>query len=160
MPPATTTEPFYPYFDTFRKDIKNLRRSSVRAVARAKNRTISSAMPTATQNSFVRTLRNSLRRRKKPDLSKELEVDENVNLNESQNDIKFTIKSNTENDAINVRHGLANYKCKYLGKREVGGKSGVNYTDEALRHFKTLRERKKPRIIIQGKGLWRSIRVT
>ena len=38
-------------------------------MARAKNRTISSAMPT-TQSSFVRTLRNSFRRRKKPDVSK------------------------------------------------------------------------------------------
>lgn len=149
MPPATTTENFAPHFDSFRRDMKNLRRSSLRAVARAKNRTISSAMPTATQNGFVRTLRNSFRRRKKPDLSKELEVDENVNIDDSQNEIKFTIKSNAQNDALNVRQGLANYKCKYLGKLEVGGKSGVNYTDEALRHFKTLRERKKPRIIIQ-----------
>jgi len=122
----------------------------MRAVARAKNRTISSAMPTATQNSFVRSLRNSFRRRKKPDLSQQLEVDENDNSQAlGVNDLQFTIKTNNAQDAINVTSGLANYKCKFLGKKEVDGKSGVNFTDEALRHFKTLRERKKPRIIIQ-----------
>ena len=33
-----------------------------------KNRAVSSTMPTATSSNFVRTLRNSFRRRKKPDV--------------------------------------------------------------------------------------------
>ena len=77
---------------------------------------------------------------------------------------------------MNVRTGMANYKCKFLGKQEVDGKvgfrvfslicksefftqffkkiwnqkkSGIQYTDVALRSFKTLKERNKQRIIIQ-----------
>ena len=38
---------------------------------------------------------------------------------------------------------------KFLGKMEVDGKSGITHTDKALRSFKTLKERKKQRIIIQ-----------
>lgn len=149
MTPATTNENFEPHFDSFQRNLKSLRRSSMRVVSRAKNRTISSTMPTATQNAFVRTLRNSFRRRKKPDLSQDFEVDENVNSELPQNEVKFMIKTNVTDDVLNVRSGLANYKCKYLGKKDVEGKSGVNYTDEALRYFKTLKERKKTRIIIQ-----------
>lgn len=115
-----------------------------------KNRAVSSTMPTATSSNFVRTLRNSFRRRKKPDLSEELENDENQNENNiDARDMKFTIKSNETNYQMNVRTGMANYKCKFLGKQEVDGKSGIQYTDVALRSFKTLKERNKQRIIIQ-----------
>ena len=38
------------------------------AASRVKNRAVSSTMPTATSSNFVRTLRNSFRRRKKPDV--------------------------------------------------------------------------------------------
>ena len=40
----------------------------IQGLSRAKNRTISSAMPAA-QNNFVRTIRNSFRRKKKHDVS-------------------------------------------------------------------------------------------
>jgi len=108
-------------------------------------------MPAASSSSFVRTLRNSFRRRKKPDLATELENDENSNENRNPAaDVKLTIKSNeTTFVKLNVRTGMANYKCKFLGKMEVDGKSGITHTDKALRSFKTLKERKKQRIIIQ-----------
>jgi len=153
MTPAANMDTFSPKFDAFRRDLKNIRRSSVKAASRVKNRAVSSAMPAANSSSFVRTLRNSFRRRKKPDLATELENDENSNGPENRNpaqDVKLTIKSNeTTFVKLNVRTGMANYKCKFLGKMEVDGKSGIKYTDTALRSFKTLKERKKQRIIIQ-----------
>merc|ERR1719208_660159 len=101
------------------------RQESENAASRVKNRAVSSTMPTATSSNFVRTLRNSFRRRKKPDLSQELENDENQNENNiDARDVKFTIKSNETNYQMNVRTGMANYKCKFLGKQEVDGKSG------------------------------------
>ena len=56
-------------------------------------------------------------------LSQELENDENQNENNiDARDVKFTIKSNETNYQMNVRTGMANYKCKFLGKQEVDGK--------------------------------------
>ncbi|CAG5113953.1 Oidioi.mRNA.OKI2018_I69.chr2.g8042.t1.cds [Oikopleura dioica] len=119
-------------------------------LSRAKNRTISSAMPAATQNNFVRTIRNSFRRKKKQDLSKDFETDQNENVEQNiPRDPKQTIKSNDANNEFNVKSGMANYKCKFLGKKEVGGKSGITYTDEALTYYKAIRAKKKPRVIIQ-----------
>ena len=58
-------------------------------------------------------------------LSQELENDENQNENNiDARDVKFTIKSNETNYQMNVRTGMANYKCKFLGKQEVDGKVG------------------------------------
>lgn len=107
-------------------------------------------MPAATQNSFVRTIRNSFRRKKKPDLSKDFETDQNDNVDQSApRDPKQTIKSNDVNNEFNIRSGMANYKCKFLGKKEVVGKSGIGNTDEALNYYKAIRARKKARVIIQ-----------
>ncbi|CBY21162.1 unnamed protein product [Oikopleura dioica] len=118
-------------------------------LSRAKNRTISSAMPAA-QNNFVRTIRNSFRRKKKHDLTKDFETDQNENLDQNvPRDPKQTIKSNDANNEFNVKSGIANYKCKFLGKKEVGGKSGISYTEEALTYYKAIRAKKKPRVIIQ-----------
>ena len=41
------------------------------------------------------------------------------------------------------------FRIKFLGKKEVGGKSGISYTDEALTYYKAIRAKKKPRVIIQ-----------
>ena len=54
-----------------------------------------------------------------------MENDENQNENNiDARDVKFTIKSNETNYQMNVRTGMANYKCKFLGKQEVDGKVG------------------------------------
>ena len=69
-------------------------------------------------------------------LSQELENDENQNENNiDARDVKFTIKSNETNYQMNVRTGMANYKCKFLGKQEVDGKVGfrVFFTDQSER---------------------------
>ena len=100
----------------------------IQGLSRAKNRTISSAMPAA-QNNFVRTIRNSFRRKKKHDVSnmsqnvyviegifqltKDFETDQNENLDQNvPRDPKQTIKSNDANNEFNVKSGIANYKCK------------------------------------------------
>ena len=50
-------------------------------------------------------------------LATELENDENTNdantaANQEARDVKYTIKSNDANNEMNVRTGMANYKCK------------------------------------------------
>ena len=53
------------FFKQLNKKVKVI----FQAASRVKNRAVSSAMPAANSSSFVRTLRNSFRRRKKPDVS-------------------------------------------------------------------------------------------
>ena len=71
-----------------------------------------------------------------------MENDENQNENNiDARDVKFTIKSNETNYQMNVRTGMANYKCKFLGKQEVDGKVRFRvflpkiYLEKVMLHF-------------------------